>query len=118
MFNSAAAVARLPVALFSGSSAQYDSLQRVPETFSRALRAESASANSMPHPDLLGRVGEASTHMQGQSGKRKQAPRSKPKRAQEWESHKGVIQEIYMRQKKPLEEVREFMKDKHQFEAS
>jgi hypothetical protein len=118
MFTYAAAVTRPPVALFPGSSAQNDSLQWLPDTFSTAPRAESASANSMPPPSLLGRVAEASTHIQTKSGKRKQAPRSKPKRAQEWESHKEAMEEIYMKQKKPLEELREFMKDKHQFEAS
>jgi len=60
----------------------------------------------------------ATTARKTKTGRGKQAARSKSKKASEWEGHKQTMADLYMKQKKPLDKLRELMRENFAFEAS
>jgi hypothetical protein len=52
------------------------------------------------------------------TGKRRQGARSKNKKPSEWEQHKQVMADLYMKENKPLPNLRQIMRENFGFEAS
>ena len=100
------------------SPVELEALHRLPVPFSTVSSAESSASTAISNPALLGVASALPTASNSNTGKRKQAPRSKAKGMPQWESYKEVMYEVYMKGDKTLGELIKFMKESYQFEAT
>jgi len=117
-YNYGTATDRLPQQPYSSTPGAMEPPPRPSHLFPVTQAAEPTYSGSTLDPFITASSAGASTAPVTRPNKRVRGPRTQRKAASEWEKYKPVIEEFYMKQNKKLEQLREFMRDKYEFDAT
>jgi hypothetical protein len=117
-YNYGTLVDRLPPTSYLGASGGMEAPPRPQLLFIGTSVAEPTYSGLTLGPFTTVPSADASKLSASQPSRRLQGTRTQRKAASEWAKNKPVMEDFYLKQNKNLEQLRELMKNKYQFEAT